>query len=55
MTVEGPHEILAIVVVPRDEVERHGERSEDVAQTLVLVHLSALDEVAGCEHHVGPR
>jgi hypothetical protein len=54
MPVEGSHEVRAVIVVARNEIEGHGERRQDVTQPLVLLGLSSLDQVARSDRHVRP-
>ena len=46
-------ELGAAVVVAGHEIDRHGERLEDVAQHLVFLGKSAVGEIAGGDHQVG--
>ncbi len=55
--VIGEHgrERVAIVVVARNEVDRHRQRREQIAQPAVLLRPSAIDEVTGRQHEIGAR
>ncbi len=55
MVGERGRERVAIVVVARDEVDRHGERRQQVVQAAVLPGASRVDEIAGRQHDVGAR
>ena len=46
-------ELGAAVVVAGHEIDRHGERLEDVAQHLVFLGKPAVGEIAGGDHQVG--
>jgi hypothetical protein len=46
---------IAVVVVPRDEVDRHGERRQQLAKAPVLLVGPGIDEVARGQHDVGAR
>jgi hypothetical protein len=48
-------ERVAIVVVARNEVDRHRRAREQVAQPAVLLRPSAIDEVTGRQHEIGTR
>ena len=46
-------ELGAAIVVARHEIDRHGERLQDVAQHLVFLGQPAVGEIAGGDHQVG--
>ena len=43
------------IVIARDQVDRSFQRSQQVAQRDVLVRSAPIGQIAGPEHHVGPR
>ena len=53
--VEYSSQVLAVVVVARDEVRWHRQRLKHRTKALVLLHAAMLTEVAGCDHRVWTR
>jgi hypothetical protein len=52
---EGGGERPALVVVAGDQVDRHGQRRQQVVQAAVLVRAPPVDQIARREHDVGAR
>ncbi len=46
---------LAAIVIAGDEIDRHRQLAELLAQHAVLVDRAAIDEIAGRQHDIGHR
>ena len=53
MVVERAPQRSPVVVVARDDVDRHGKRRQQFAQPVVFSRRALLNQISGCEHQVG--